>query len=381
MPERLKKTWQVVIFLVKDLTRDGWRTVITTVNLLVFICGYFCLSALAEASKNYGKLDSDRSSLMVIARDVFAPGNSIITAAEFAPIARLIPEQVAAFSPLIFRLLRVDSYLIQVRATPVEDMQSVFNLELTEGEWPLANDEIVIGQGTKVYTEWKTGQQVRIYGRDFLISGVISSPGTKSSSIWMDLDAAEALFDTHGVYQMAWVKVAPNASADAVVETLRNDPVLKGKFDTFFVDHLYEQYARALDDVASVSSLLVVLSLLTIMFGTYGSIFLLLSERSVEVVILRAIGFSNRTLRGILLIRTMVQVLLAYFLSWGVSALILQRISSKVPLIANAILLDVVITPRILLLGLLLATVFGMVGVLLPMLRLSNSNIHSSLEW
>lgn len=381
MPERLKKGWQLSIFLAKDLTRDGWRTLITTINLLVFISGYLCLSALAEASKNYGKLDSDRSSLMVIARDVFDPGDSIITEAEFAPITRLMPDQVTAFSPLIFRLLRVNSFLIQVRATPVADMPSIFNLELVEGNWPSANDEVVIGQGTRTLTEWKTGDLVKIYGKDFRISGVISSPGTKSSSIWMDLDAAEALFNTRGIYQMAWVKVASGASADAVAETLRDDPVLKGKYDTFFVDHLYEQYARALDDVASVSSLLTILSLLTIMFGTYGSIFLLLSERSREVVILHAIGFSNRTLRGILSLRTMVQVMMAYLLSWGLSVLILQRISSKFPLIANAILLDVVITPRILLLGLLLATAFGLVGVLLPTLRLSRSNIHSNLEW
>ena len=381
MPERLKKAWQLVIFLAKDLTRDGWRTLITTINLLVFISGYLCLSALAEASKNYGKLDSDRSSLMVIARDVFDPGDSIITEAEFAPITRLMPDQVYDFSPLIFRLLRVNSFLIQVRATPVADMPSIFNLELVEGNWPSANDEVVIGQGTRTLTEWKTGDLVKIYGKDFRISGVISSPGTKSSSIWMGLDAAEALFNTRGIYQMAWIKVASDASADAVAETLRDDPVLKGKYDTFFVDHLYEQYARALDDVASVSSLLIILSLLTIMFGTYGSIFLLLSERSREVVILHAIGFSNRTLRGILSLRTMVQVMMAYLLSWGLSVLILQRISSKFPLIANAILLDVVITPRILLLGLLLATAFGLVGVLLPTLRLSRSNIHSNLEW
>ncbi len=365
--------------LMKDLVRDGWRTVITIINLTVFLCCYFCLAAVAKAAAEFGTQEEDRSSLMIIQNNVFDPGDSILTEEQFTPIRELMPGMVNAVSPMIFRLLKIESQLIQVRAAPLADLEPVYKLELVSGNWPATEFEAVIGGGTAAMTGWEVGRTIRIFGRDFIITGVISSPGTKSSAVWIDLAAAENLFGTSGVYQFAWANVTPGVSAEEVQAILQTDARLSERYQVYFVDHLYEQYASALNDIAGLSAVLVLLSLILVMFGTYGSIYLTLSERNRELTILRAVGFSTRSIRSILSGRTLIQVIAAFFASWGISILILKYLSGVHPIVVHAILLEVTITPEIFFVGFILALVFSWVGILLPMIRVSNTEVHTMM--
>ncbi len=379
VPEHLLKLRVALALLVKDMTRDGWRTFITVINLSVFLCCYFCLAAVAKAASAFGTQEEDRSSLMVIQNNVFDPGDSILTEEQFQPIRELMPGMVNAVSPMIFRLLKIESQLIQVRAAPLADLEPVYHLELISGNWPAGENEAVIGTGTAAMTGWKVGKTIRVFGRDFVITGVISSPGTKSSAVWIDLAAAENLFGTSGVYQFAWANVAPGMNAEEVQAILQKDPRLVDRYQVYFVDHLYEQYTRALNDVAGISSVLVLISLIMVMFGTYGSIYLTLAERARELTILRAIGFSSRSIRDILTARTLMQVIAAFITSWILSILILKYLSNVYPIVVHAILLEVNITPGMFLIGMLLALLFGWIGVVLPMIRVTNTEVHTMM--
>jgi len=377
--DQLLKVRLALTFFLKDMVRDGWRTIITVINLTVFLCCYFCLAAVAKAAAAFGTQEEDRSSLMVIQNNVFDPGDSILTEEQITPIRELMPGMINAVSPMVFRLLKIDSHLIQVRAVPLADLEPVYHLELTSGNWPTAPNEAVIGGGTAAMTGWEIGRTIRIFGRDFVISGMISTPGTKSSAVWIDLVAAENLFGTSGVYQFAWANVSPGIDAEEVQSRLQNDPRLADRYQVYFVDHLYEQYTRALNDVAGISSVLVLLALIMVMFGTYGSIYLTLSERARELTILRAIGFSSGSIRWILSARTLIQVITAFIGSWIISIFVLMFLSSEYPIVVHAILLEVKITPGIFFLGILLALVFGWVGVLLPMIKVSKTEVHTMM--
>jgi ABC-type antimicrobial peptide transport system permease subunit len=371
---------ETINFILRDLVKDGWRTFITIANLTTFLCCFFCLAALAQASKLYGEQDDNKNSLMLISKNVFDPSDSQITLEQISPILELIPSQAEAVSPMIFRLLKIETYLIQIRAAPPQEIKSIFSLDLNDGKWPEKLDEVVMGESTKVLTRWNIGQVIRIYGREFTIVGTVTSPGTKSSSVWMTLEAAEALFNTHQVYQFAWVKVAQGIDSAKVQESLQSDPRINKEFDVYFVDHLYAQYANALEDVGQVSLLLTILCLGMVMFGTYGSIFLTLSERNREITILRAIGFSAFTVKLILAVRTYVQILLSFILSWVMSAIILVFIQQRIPLMVHALQIEVVITGRIVLGGFLLVVLFGGIGIWIPTLSLKNSSVQSAIH-
>lgn len=367
-------------FIIRDLQSDGWRSAITVINLVIFISCYFCLASLAEAGYKFGNQSRDPDELMMITHNVFDLSDSQISETDFAPIRELMPNPVQSVSPLMLKHLNVEGYFLQVRAAPINDFQTVHNLSLLEGSWPVADNEVVIGEGTKSLTNWIVGKTIRIYGVDFKITGLVRSTGTKFGSIWMSLENAEKLFDTKGLYQFAWIVLTPGADPDGVIGQLSSDPRLSGKFDVYYADQLYQQYSSALNDVRDISLVLVFLALLSVMFGVYGSTYLTLTERKRELTILRSVGFTARTIRVLLSMRTVLQVILAYLVSWMVTTLAIYWFESISPIMIHSIPLPVIISAKILLAGAALSIFFAWIGVWLPTRHLQKSSVISMIQ-
>ncbi|MEI7848258.1 MAG: ABC transporter permease [Chloroflexota bacterium] len=379
-PTAMTKLADIFRFVIKDLINDGWRTTITILNLLVFICSYFALVGLAEAAYKFGNQPTDKSALLIISRNVFDPSESAITDQDFLPARELIPEYVKSVSPLVFKIINSNGNLIQLRAARLDDMQSVHSLQLISGDWPKAANQVVIGEGTAALTNWKIGQSIHFYAADFIITGLVRAPGTKFSAIWMTLDAANDLFDLKGVYQFGWVQLQPALDSEAVRVKLQNDPRLIDRFEVFFADNLYQEYTKALSDLKGVSALLVLLALSAVMLGTYGNIFLILSERSRDITILRAIGFQSANIRALITLRTLLLVSVSYFSSWGVTALLLNWFNRINPLTLHSIPLPVTISAAALWFGFLLSVFFGWVGVWIPTRHLRNRSVASFIQ-
>jgi ABC-type lipoprotein release transport system permease subunit len=379
-PAIMTKLGDIFRFVIKDLFRDGWRTIITIVNLLVFICSYFAMVALAEAAYKFGNQPTDKSALIIISKNVFDPSESTVTERDFLPAEELIPKYVKSVSPLIYKIINVNNNLIQLRAARLEDMQSVHSLQLISGDWPTGTDQVVIGEGTAAMTAWKIGDPIHIYGVDFTISGVVRAPGTKFSSIWMTLDTASTLFNLKGNYQFAWIQLQSGVNYDAVRSMLQNDPRLINGFDVYFADNLYQQYTKAVSDVKSMTGMLVVLALSAVMLGTYCNIFLVLSERSRDITILRAVGIQSGSIRALLTLRTLLQVCIGYILSWGVTSLLLVWFNRLNPLTLHSIPLPVSISANAFLFGLILSLFFGWAGIWIPTRHLRNRSVASFIQ-
>ena len=367
-------------FVVRDLKSDGWRSIITVINLTVFISCYFCLASLAEAGFKFGSQTVDPGHLMIISHNVFDLTDSRITEKDFEPARELLPSPVASVSPLIIKHINVEGYLLQVRGAPLEDFETVHGLTLLEGAWPTGSHEVVIGEGTVALTNWQIGQTLRIYGVDFTISGITRSSGTKFSSIWMTLENAEQLFNTRGVYQFAWIVLTPDANPQAVLDQLNADPRLAGKFDVYFADQLYESYSKALNDIKEISMMLVIFALICVMLGVYGSTNLTLTERSRELTILRAVGFGSNAIRMVLTMRTFVQVIASFLLAWLISFIAIEWFQTIRPIVIHSVPLPVVISLNILAVGGCLSILFAWIGVWLPTRHLRNSSVASMIQ-
>ena len=376
-PKAMTKLGDIFRFVIKDLVSDGWRTIITIVNLLVFISCFFALVALAEAAYKFGNQPTDRSALLIVSRNVFDPSESLVTDKDFLPAQELMPEYVKSVTPLVFRIVLVNDNLMQLRAARLEDMQAVHSLQLVGGKWPSGKNEIVIGEGTTASTFWKIGDTVHIYGSDFIISGLGEGTRNKFGAIWMTLDAAGELFDNQGDYQFAWIQLQSGVDGEAVRAKLQNDPRLFDDFEVYFADNLYQQYTKAVSDLQGVSSMLVILALSAVMFGTYCNIFLVLTERAREITILRAVGYQSSAIRGLITLRTLLLVVIGYLLSWGIVSLLLDWFNKINPLSLHSIPLPVSISGGALLFGLILSVLFGWIGVWLPTRHLRNRSVAS----
>ncbi len=376
----MSRFFEGIRFIFRDLQSDGWRSAITVINLVIFISCYFCLASMAEAGYKFGNQQRDPDELMMITHNVFDLSDSLISEADFEPIRELIPSQVKSVSPLILKHLNINGYFLQVRAAPLTDFESVHHLSLLEGAWPAGKNQVVIGEGARALTHWSIGESIRIYGVDFTITGLVHSTGTKFGSVWMSLEDAEQLFNTHGMFQFAWIVLTPGTDPDAVISQLNGDPRLTGRFDVYYADQLYQQYTSALNDVRDISLVLVILALLSVMFGVYGSTYLTLTERKRELTILRSVGFTSRTIRVVLSLRTVIQVILAYLFSWVITTLVIHWFESINPIMIHSIPLPVVISGKILLVGAVLSILFAWIGVWLPTRHLQKSSVISMIQ-
>jgi ABC-type antimicrobial peptide transport system permease subunit len=376
----MKKILELSHFVIKDLRSDGWRTTLTIINLLVFISCFFALEALAEAAYKFGNQPTDRNALLIVSRNIFEPAESVLTANDLFPARELIPDYVKSVSPLIIKIIQANGILVQLRAATLQDMQNVHSLQLTEGKWPIGKNEVVIGEGAAVNTNWKIGDTVSIYGSKFRISGIVRAPGTKFSSVWMTLNTANELFAPEGEFQIGWVQLQSGVDGEMIRKKLQNDPRLASGFDVYFADNLYKQYTNAVADMKGISSLLVILALFSIMLGTYCNIFLILSERSREITILRAMGFQAKTILRIITYRTMLQVMIAYMLSWIIASILLHIFNIVNPLNLHSIPLPVSISPLALLFGLFLALIFSFAGVWFPTRQLLTRSVASLIQ-
>ena len=376
----MTKISDVFRFLIKDIISDGWRSIITIVNLLVFISCFFAMVAFAEAVYKFGNQPTDRSALLIISRNVFDPSESVVKEKDFLPAQELMPQYVKSVTPLIFKIIQANGNLMQLRAARLEDMQTVHALTLISGDWPTKKNEVAIGDGSAALTDWKIGDTIRIYGSDFIISGVVNAPGTKFGALWMNLDVASDLFNKPGEYQFAWVQLQSGVDAETIRARLQNDPRLSSRFDVYFADNLYLEYTKAVSDMKGVGGVLVILALSSVMLGTYCNIFLILTERSREITILRAVGFQSSTIRGLITLRTLLEVSVGYLLSWAITSLILHWFNRINPITLHSIPLPVSISGLALLFGFILSIIFGWAGVWIPTRHLRNRSVASFIH-
>ena len=262
----------------------------------------------------------------------------------------------------------------------MEDWKSVFHLELLEGQWPTDLGEVAVGEGAAEAFGWKSGTLLTIYGSQFRVTAVARLPGSVFASIWMPLETAQKLFGMKRGYQLMYVQVAPGADAEKVRLQIQEDPRLAGKYAVFFEDSYSRKNNQILSDIRSLMAIGSSLALLAVTFGTYNSTSLSIIERSREIGILRAVGFSHTALGNILGVRATLQSWFAFFagLISAIGYIIYQRAYAQ--LFVFGFYITFKITWQIIIFGFLLTSILAIFGAWLSSRRLLLPNVNSLLR-
>jgi putative ABC transport system permease protein len=376
------KRWlsDAVYFLLKDMCHDWARTGLTVLGIAVVIFSFFILSTFAQSLVSFNEAEPYRSNLIVAQSNLIDLGDSVLDDSVLHAAEQMPSNLVSRVSPVIFRHLRINDHLIQLRAARVEDWTTVFHMELLEGQWPKEFREVAVGQDTAKANDWKIGSLVEIFGSEFRISAITRSPGSAFSSIWMPLNQAQVHFGKKNLYQMMVVQVAQNADAENVKLLLQTNPQLTGKYSVFFEDTFSQRNTQILKDMSSLMNICSSLALLAVCFGTYTSTNLSLTERSREIGILRAIGFPHNSLSGLLGLRAILQGLIAYTAGLATVLLFIAYRQSSAKLFVLGFNIIFMITWQIILDGFLLTIALALLGAWLSSRRLMNQSVNQMLR-
>jgi ABC-type antimicrobial peptide transport system permease subunit len=362
-------------FTIKDILHDRWRSVLTISSLAVIMVGYLILSAASNTIKTMGQQTAPSSNLVVVAADVIDPMESTLNDSLLTTVLEVDPGYIDRTFPVIFRHLRVENRISQVRAVPVAEMPLSIGLTLVEGSWPAIDHEIVVGESLSRISKWKTGSSVNIYGSNFTVSGIVRSTEKNSGSIWMDYQAGRELFVQRKGYQAAYLVLTPGADPEEVRAFLQSDPNIDGQYTVYLESALSSNYQQLSRNIILLGSIMAVLALGAITFGIYNATSLSLAERSRQVILLRVLGFSRQKIQLVLTARALGLTLSAYAVSLAAALAFFTYQNANTVMGISDLQVNLGLSAVSVLAGLGLSILFTMAGVSLTTRNLLRANL------
>jgi cell division protein FtsX len=344
-----------------DLWADRSRTALSLLTLTMMAMGYMILAGFAESVRLFSEQAADRRDLVMVEHGMLDPMNSQIDATIVENIRASIESEGTRISPCQFRHMRIEGQLVQLRACPLEDWQPVHHLQLAQGDWP-DSGEVAITEGASRSTGWQIGDRLKIYGSSFSISGLVRASGTKFLAVWMSLEDSGRLFEQPDRYQVVMIQAAPDADSERLRALIEAEPGVAGAFDVMFLDSLFSRYTEVVRGLLGVSQTLALAAITIVVLGSYQATRLSLEERIRSVAILRVTGFSEGQLHGLLQLRSLWMLTLAFLFGAVLAAGLLGYANRITPLQVQSVQLEVRLTLPVLLWGYPLSLVCAALG-------------------
>lgn len=370
----------LTILILKELRHDWRRVGLNIIAIATVIFAFLLLFTLGETLGSLTVGADISRNLVVIEGDFVDPSDATLDKSAIQAAEELTPNLVSAVSPMIYRNLRINDKLVQLRAADLVDWPGIHHLSLADGRLPNGPGEVAITSGAASILGGGLDSIVTIFGSEFRVVSLVEHTGTPFASIWLDLDQAEALYGPTRGYQLMLVEVAPGADGDAAKSALEADPRISSQYHVFFEDNYTRRNLQALKDLQGIAQAMSIISLLAIILGTYNATSLQLSEKERQLGILRVIGFEYQTIYRLQLAQTLFQSIFGFVFGLIAMTIFLLARGPSQQLFIFGWPLRFALTLSTVLLGLIFALLFGWLGTLFATRRMLFSSPAKALQ-
>jgi putative ABC transport system permease protein len=273
-----------------------------------------------------------------------------------------------------------------------ENQRLVFpELQVPEDQWKnFLNDRqgAVVGVRTAERFHWKIGDRIpikaTIYGGgnyEFNLDGIYhgTHPQDDETQFWFQWEYLQQHIDDRFKGNAGWYVLKLNSSDDAVrVAKTIDDEFLNSPFETkteaesTFAANWVKQFGNIRLMIISIG----IVVFFTLLLVTGNTMAISVRERTSELAVFKAIGYSDRIVLFFVLAESLVIALVG-----GVLGLILAYLA--VPFLGNALnglLPALILLPSILVLGMVVAVVVGLASGFLPGLAAMQLRIVNALR-
>lgn len=335
----------------RDLVGAPGAAILTLLGLLILAFSYLLLAALSDAIGSFTQSGAPVKNLMLVEGGILNPEDSQVDPNLTSTISTTLGDDLARLSPMIFRVLRIEGHVVQIRATAVEDWPSVFGLQLTEGRWPAGPGEVAIGAGTAHFTGWQLEDQLTIYGSTFRVVALLDAPGGKFLTVWMPLASARDLFGPNRGVQFLVANLRPGADPLSAHRRLESQ-FTGGEYAVYLEDAIVSELAEAMRDLRGLARLSTWIAVAAVTLGAYNLTRLAADERRRALGLLRAVGFSPGSIHRYLLARMTALSAAAYFVALAGAGPYLAALQNRHPIIVAGAPLPLELQPAMVTLGL-----------------------------
>jgi putative ABC transport system permease protein len=258
-------------------------------------------------------------------------------------------------------------------------------------EFERRRDAAIVGRGTLAKYGWKVGDTVTLKGTvfpidlSFRIVGEI--PNERAPHFWFQREyleqAVEAAGGTFDFLGTMWVRVDDPARIDPLMrqidETFRNSEAQTASENE---KSYFKNFFGALEGLVFLIMLVTALVAVCIVFIAANTASMTVRERMREIAILKAMGFSRRTVFAMLVAEATLLATLAgaagAFASLGLTRLVRHASGTWNP--AMGPLASFIVTNTILVEGLFLAFFIGMVSGIVPSFGAARRGVVQTLR-
>jgi putative ABC transport system permease protein len=257
-------------------------------------------------------------------------------------------------------------------------------LQVVEGrkfEW--GKNEVIVGRAAqREFRGLEVGKTLRVGLNDWRVVGAFTANGSATESeIWTDAAVLQPAYRRGNSFQSFKVKLASEGSFQRLKDALTSDPRLEVKVQR--ETEFYAGQTRALTGlVVGLGGFISLLMGLGAIFGALNTMYTAVSSRAKEIATLRALGFrASPVVVSVLLESLLIAVVggtvgaLGAWLAFdGYQAATMNWQSFSQVAFAFAV------TPLLLVLGIVYASLLGLVGGLLPAIRAARLPVATALR-
>jgi putative ABC transport system permease protein len=258
------------------------------------------------------------------------------------------------------------------------------NIEITSGrkfEW--GRNEVIVGSGAaREFAGLETGQSIRVGRNDWTVAGIFTANGgVAESEIWTDAAVLQLAYQRGDSFQSVSVRLESPEKFDEFKDALTANPQLNVK--VVRQSEFFEEQSTILTTfVTTIGVFIALMMALGALFGALNTMYSAVASRVREIATLRALGFGRWPVVISILFESLVLslaggavgALAAYiaFDGYGASTINWQTFSQ----VAFAFR----VTPQLIVAAIVIASVIGFFGGLLPAIRAARLPIAQGLR-
>ena len=248
-------------------------------------------------------------------------------------------------------------------------------------EW--GKNEVIVGVGAaREFAGLQVGGTIHVGRYEWPVVGVFSAGGgTAESEIWTDATVLQAAYNRGDSFQSVYARLNSPAAFTAFKDALTTDPRLDVKV-LRQADFYAEQSTAVTTLITTLGYIITGLMAIGAVFGALNTMYSSVAARTREIATLRALGFG----RGAVVVSVMLEALalalvggaagagVAYFVFNGFETATMNWQSFSQVTFAFRV------TPGLLVQGVVLATLIGLLGGLMPAVRAARRPIAAALR-
>jgi putative ABC transport system permease protein len=227
------------------------------------------------------------------------------------------------------------------------------------------------------------GERLNVNGTDFEIVGLFEAGGsTAESEVWCDAaNLIAARKYPVEMYSMVMLQASTRATRDAILTRIKTDNDEFKDLDVKDEKEYFQSQAAMMGVIRWVGYILAVFLSIGASFGAANTMYAAVATRSREIGTLRALGFSRRSILASFLLESILLCLLGGIVGCLVTVPFNGMSSgTQNMMMFSEVTFSFHFGPRVLLQGILLATVMGLLGGLAPALRAVRMSIIQALR-